>query len=252
MQRCHSLIIGSILLVLLGASQAWGVDWYQNYQFRRLIDITDAQVSGGPHSNFPVLVSTTLVDLKTTANGGDVTDAEGDDIIFTAGNGSTQLAHEVEKYTATTGELIAWVRVTSLVSTSTIYIYYGNSSVTTFQGNVTGVWDAGYKGVWHLKEDAAGTGTTDWYQDSTVNNNDGDDFISDTEKTGKIGNGQGFDGSNDYIDLGSGLNIVDNSVTISAWSNIKTAKSGYANDIGDNDSNKTGYGLQYSNYSASI
>ncbi|MDI6791402.1 MAG: DUF2341 domain-containing protein [bacterium] len=242
MQRYHSLVFWSILVLFLSTTQAWG----SGFQYCRLIDITNAQVSGGPHTNFPFLFNTTLADLKTTINSGKVTNANGFDIIFTSdAAGSTKLDHEIEKYTATTGEFIAWVRIPSLASGTNIYLFYGNSSVSASQENVTGVWDTNYKGVWHLKENAAGTGTIDLYQDSTSNNNDGDDFVSDSEKSGKINNGQGFDGSDDYIDLGSGLNIVDNHVTISAWSNIKTARASYSNDIGDNDSYKTGYGIQY-------
>ena len=75
--------------------------------FRREIDFVDAQVVTGPHTNFPVLISLTLADLKTTANGGNVQNANGYDIIFTSDQaGNTQLAHEIESYTASTGKII--------------------------------------------------------------------------------------------------------------------------------------------------
>ena len=69
----------------------------------------------GPLVDFPVLVSIQNdAQLKTTANGGQVTDAEGDDIIFTAdADGTVQLDHEVESYDRTTGTLVAWVRLPS-------------------------------------------------------------------------------------------------------------------------------------------
>ena len=181
------------LLALLGLVRDAGAAYANGYSFRRLIDITDAQVSAGPHANFPVLSSMTLTDLRTTANGGDVTDAQGDDIIFTDGDGATQFAHEVETYTATTGALIAWVRVSSMAAASTFYIYYGNSAVTTFQGNVvssgvTGVWDANYKGVWHLNEDPAGTAPQ--MKDRTSNAKHLTATGSPTQKTdSKIGSG---------------------------------------------------------------
>ncbi len=131
----------------------------------------------GPHTNFPVLISLTLADLKTTANGGNVQNASGYDIIFTSDQaGNTQLAHEIESYTASTGEIIMWVRIPSLVSATKIYLFYGNSSISSFQGNVTsngvtGVWDSNYKGVWHLREDPSGAAPQ--MQDATSNNNDG-------------------------------------------------------------------------------
>ena len=61
------------LLALVGAVRDADAAFANGYSYRRLIDITDAQVSSGPHTNFPILVSTTLADLKTTANGGKVT-----------------------------------------------------------------------------------------------------------------------------------------------------------------------------------
>jgi len=46
--------------------------------------------------------------------------------------------------------------------------------------------------VWHLREDKAGTGTADLYQDSTIFTNHGVDGVSATGKVGIVGNGQQF------------------------------------------------------------
>jgi hypothetical protein len=84
--------------------------------------------------------------LKTTANGGQVTDAEGDDIIFTAdAAGASPLDHEVESYDPTTGTLVAWVRLPTLaVSQDTVfYLHYGNSDIDSSLPNPD-VWDANF------------------------------------------------------------------------------------------------------------
>lgn len=125
------------------------------YNFRKSITVGAGQVISGPLTNFPLLVNVTDANLKTTANGGNVTDAGGDDIIFRASDGVTQLDHEIERYTATTGEMVAWVRVPSIDVGTVIYMYYGNSCVTQPTQNPTGVWDANFKGVWHLTEATA-------------------------------------------------------------------------------------------------
>ena len=103
--------------VTLGADLLFG--------FRKPITIdhlkfTDASC-GATLTNFPILCKVTDPKLATTANGGNVTDAEGDDIIFRAhdtatcgGAGVCGLDHEIEKYDPTTGELIAWVRIPTL------------------------------------------------------------------------------------------------------------------------------------------
>ncbi|MCZ6476940.1 MAG: hypothetical protein O6851_01285, partial [Gemmatimonadetes bacterium] len=87
------------LLVLGGLPGSLEAQSFGNgYSFRREIDLVDAKVVG-THTNFALLVSATLVDLKTVANGGNVQNASGFDIIFTSDQaGNTRLAHEIERY----------------------------------------------------------------------------------------------------------------------------------------------------------
>lgn len=103
----------------------------------------------------------------------------GNDILFTSssttwgtGTENDKLAHEIEKYTTSTGELQAWVRVPSLSSTvdTVIYMYYGNATATN-QQNKTAVWDGSAKMVQHLKEDPSGSAPQ--MIDSTANANNG-------------------------------------------------------------------------------
>jgi hypothetical protein len=76
------------------------------YGYGRSITINGAQVTGSL-TNFPVLVSVTLADLRTTANGGQVRNANGYDIVFTTSGCNTTLTYERERYVASTGEFIA-------------------------------------------------------------------------------------------------------------------------------------------------
>ena len=126
-------------------------------------------------ANYPMLFTVTDPDLRHTASGGKVTDLGGDDIIFKGLDATTcgaappcTLDHEIERYVNTTGELVAWVRIPAVNTTgagsdTVIYMYYGNSTVTSPTENPTGVWDANYVGVWHLEEALAGTGTNNLY-----------------------------------------------------------------------------------------
>ena len=107
-----------------------------------------------------------------------MTDVDGDDLIFTNSSKTVQLDHEIEKYDNTTGEIVAWVEVPFLSGSSNtdIYMYFGNSNVTSPTENPTGVWDANYAGVWHLGEDAATVApTTDEWRIS--------DHADDSEET---------------------------------------------------------------------
>ena len=111
-----------------------------------------------PHtqSNFTVLVSVTDPALKTVANGGHVVNANGYDIGFYADSGGTiKLKWEVEKYDGTTGNLIAWVKIPSVSSsTDTVfYLMYGDSSINTDQSDPPNTWDSNFNAVWHLGND---------------------------------------------------------------------------------------------------
>ena len=64
-------------------------------------------------------VSGTYSYLTTVANGGNVQNANGYDVIFTSDAGcATKLDHKVEGYTATTGAVNYWVRVPLLSHTA--------------------------------------------------------------------------------------------------------------------------------------
>lgn len=76
------------------------------YAFERAIVINHSQVANSDQSNFPVLISATLSDLATVANGGNVQSALGYDIIFTSdAAGQNALAFEQETYSPSTGAI---------------------------------------------------------------------------------------------------------------------------------------------------
>lgn len=198
--------------------------WFNtSYKYRKKLTLDNTLVSGSSNfTNFPVLIAYTDTALKTTGNGGKVENSSGFDIIFTDTAGSpTKLDHEIEKYTATTGEIIMWVEIPTLGATTDtdIYIYYGNSSISSSQENVTGVWDSNFLGVWHLKEDP--TGTAPQMKDSTSSANNGTSgggMVSGDQTTGQVNGGLNFDGADDSVNAASAA-AFDNmtTLTVSAW-----------------------------------
>lgn len=173
-------------------------------------------------TDFPMLVSGTYdgtggePDLRTTGNGGKVQNANGYDIIFTSdAAGLTKLDHEIEGYTASTGELIAWVRVPSVSNSidTVIYMWFGNPYMNTSQENKRAVWDANYKGVWHL-----GDGSAVNVNDSTGTSNHLTKIGSPLATSGSIYGGiNSFSDANYFFKgaLTGGSTI--NTFTISAW-----------------------------------
>ena len=187
--------------------------WYNaNWNYRQTVTINESMVTGTSNlSNFAVLVSVTDPGLKTTANGGNVGQADGGDFVFTSSDGTTKLDYQIESYDATTGTLLAWVEVPTLshnVNTS-LYLYYGNAAAAN-QWNAAGTWETNYKGVWHLGSD---------YLDSTATRNDGTNSGSTNFATAKIGSGDNFDGISDYVSTTSSEAKTADNFTISLWFN---------------------------------
>jgi len=130
--------------------------------------------------------------------------------------GVVKLDHELEQYNPVTGQLTAWVRIPSLSHTgdTTLYVFYGNSAVTSSLENKTGVWDSSYGGVWHLGTNGAALSSAD----STSNANNATVVGSASAATGQMGGGAGLTGSPNYIDAGNNPSVAPRHTgTFSIW-----------------------------------
>jgi len=196
-----------------GAGSAW---YNASWLYRKSITIDHTKLSTtatSTFSNYPLLFSVTDSDLKSTGNGGKQASSTGVDILFTDSNGTTKLDHEVETYASTTGQLIAWVRIPTLTSSSDypIYIYFGNANASD-QSNKTGVWDSNYKLVAHFAN-----GTTLSASDSTSNNTSGAVSVA-TAAAGQIDGAMSVTGGSNitYTDKAS-LHVDGGDFTASTW-----------------------------------
>ena len=126
------------------------------FGFVRILQVEGAQVTGGPHTDFPVLVQFTGDPLLMTAPAGRIASAQGHDIQFRAADQVTILDHEIESYDGATGTLTAWVRLPVLQNgvNVTFHMFYGDPSVTCARNNPERVWNADYRYVYHLGESA--------------------------------------------------------------------------------------------------
>ncbi len=159
------------------------------YTYRRSISVYAAKVPADA-ADFPVLVAGTYSYLAHTDHGGRCTDANGYDIAFYADEaGTTPLYWEIESYNHETGAVIFWVKVDLDHDAATVfYLFYSNSSVSTFQSTATAVWSV-YSFVYHMGESGA------TLEDSTTSNLDGtkDGATAPAQNTsGKIGACQNF------------------------------------------------------------
>ncbi len=199
--------------------------WYNTgWGYRKAITIDHNKVASSTsetYANFPVLISMTDADLKYTGSSGYVASSTGADILFTSSDGTTKLNHELEKYSSSTGETIAWVKLPSLSTSTdtTLYMYFGNSSSTlASQASSTAVWDSNYKAVYHLPN-----GTTLSGNDSTSNANHGT-LNSVTVTSGQIDGAASFAGT-DASNISKATNASLNtsgSFTMEAWINANS------------------------------
>jgi hypothetical protein len=201
-----------------------------DFSYKKTITLQGSQVVGGPHTDFPVLISHTDPDLASGA--GKVTSASGFDIIFADDTGNA-LDFQLEKYDGSTGQYVAWVRIPSINNGTDVDIHmlYGKSTITTDQ-STTDVWVSNYHAVWHLNDD---------FLDQTSTSYDGTNNGS-TDVTAKIADGQNFVDPNHWIETPTFPNLSAD-FTISGWvfttDNTRAGQRVFADDA----TNTGGYAL---------
>jgi RHS repeat-associated protein len=211
-------MFGAVAAVAPARAQVWS----NGYSYRSTITIDHTKVPNTDQSDFPVLISGTYSYLATTGNGGDVTNSSGYDIIFTSdAAGADVLPFEQESYNASTGQVVYWVQVSALShSTDTVlYVFFGNSSVTTDQSDKNGVWDGNFQGVWHLANGSTLSGA-----DSTSNGFDLTNSNGTAATSGQIDGAASFNGTSNYLSNSSLSVTAGSSVTISYWSHVTSAQ----------------------------
>jgi hypothetical protein len=193
------------------------------YSYQRAIIINHSLVASADQANFPVLISGTLPDLATVANGGNVQSTLGYDIIFTSDAAAqTRLPFEQETYNPSNGTVNYWVQIPTVSHTTDtiIYMFYGNPSVTTDQSNKTAVWNTNYKAVWHLPN-----GSVLSAGDSTSNANNGTLKGSVSAVAGKVdGAASVAGGTNNGIGATNSITADMSAFTYSFW--VKPTGSG--------------------------
>ena len=180
----------------------------------KTITIDHTKVGTADSTNFTMLFKGTYSFLRTVANGGSVTNASGYDITFTSdAAGANFLNWELESYDPVTGTVIFWIRIPTLSHTAdtVIYMWYGNSLITGFQGGPLGAaYDANYHLVYHLNDNAANT----TIHDSSAYGYNGTNHANTNTKTvaGEVGPALAYNGTNDFssspaVDL-SATNVI--------------------------------------------
>jgi len=150
-----------------------------------------------------------------------VDDANRKKIAITTDDELTECYVEIEKWDDAGEKAWLWTRVPSIASgtTTTLFLYFDvdHADNTAYVGDVGDevaekVWDSSFVFVDHM-QDGSDTSHT---RDSTSNDNDGTKKAANepNEITGKIGEAQDFDATNDKIDFGNACNMGLSDFTI--------------------------------------
>lgn len=196
------------------------------FSFIRKITVDHTKVSNFDQPQFPILFcansaspcQATVSGLNQSGAGAHVQNANGYDIIFTTdSNCSHELNWDLEKYTASTGEIIAWISnpLTALSSsTDTVfYMCYGSSTISSPQYTPSLVWDSNYAFVLHLSNGSALS-----LNDSTGLNTFSN-IATATATTGEFDGGMAVNGSTQYAESGSTFFATTSVVpfSVEAW-----------------------------------
>ena len=203
---------------------------YPDWAYRMAVTVNHTQLASDA-TDFAVLVDVTSAALASHAQ------SSGNDIFFTAADGTTKLSHEIESYDAATGHLVAWVKVTSVSASSdtSLYMYYGNSAAAN-QQDAQAVWDSSYLTVQHLEEQSGPV------SDSSSAHNDGTAQNGVSQGVAaSVGGGYVFDGVNDRVAMAPILS-GKNAFTIETLVNPAN-KQGYI--FSQRDASSNGVFLQY-------
>jgi hypothetical protein len=214
--------------------------WNTEWGYRKQITIDNDEVESNLE-NFPILFHNISSDFSDHAQ------SDGDDFIFISIDGLKQYYHEIEYYDSTTGELIAWVNITSLSSTedTNLYIYYGNPSCSN-QENIEGVWNTNYVGVWHCNNEVDNDDGD--IKDSTMYNNNGttQNMESGDLVDGRISKALNFDGINEKVlvyDSGEGSLDLTGNLTLECWWKASDLSDSFNSLMGKRHS--SGYQYEY-------
>lgn len=216
--------VAFIVLVAQAATADWlDIDWRD----RRPV-IFDNSASATDLADFPALVH-----LDGSSFDFSRAQSQGQDLRFTAADGTTLLSHEIEKWDATGQEAWVWVKVPQLDAGSTgntIWMYSANGAASDGQ-NAADVWSNGYVLVHHMNESPGAAATV---CDSTSNGKNGV-VSSDTVTSAAAVAGDGFQFSAsstapyDYYRVpgtGSDTELDLLSLTLETWVNPTSNSSG--------------------------
>src|SRR5262249_15271438 len=127
---------------------------FAGFSYYSRLRVNHEYVHNSDLPSFPILVRVADNRFKTVASGGHVNNSNGYDIRPYSDAGlTTALSYQLERFTASTGEVFMWVKIPALSHTldTLFYLAYGDPSLNS-DGSSTSTWDSNFRGIWHLSD----------------------------------------------------------------------------------------------------
>ncbi len=166
--------------------------WLTGWTYRQKLGINGDAYIGSNITDFTVSVNAPSSNTDFWVN----VLSSGNDVRFTAADGSTLLKFEIESFDSTGDDAWYNVKVPTLSSSvnTDIYLYYGNAGAAAGDDKENSV-DASHVAVYRLNADKA----EGYLDDTTSKNHDLTNSGTIAGTTAMVDNGRDFDGVDDYM-----------------------------------------------------
>lgn len=210
-----------------GPIAVYAAGWLSGWGYRVKFTIDNADITSAL-VDFPVLIYLSIASGRNDDDVSFVFDelhANRKKIAVTESDGTTECYVEIEKWDDVNEQAWLWVKVPSIASASDtdLYLYYDSTHAdnVNYVGDTNSVpaenvWDANFAFVSHMRDDP----DTSHIRDSTSNNNDGTKVAAGqpaVTTTGKIDDGQLFDGLDDKVTVAAAASLNPIGVTLEVW-----------------------------------
>lgn len=167
-------------------------------------------------TDFPMLLRLDATNFDFSQSSSD-----GRDLRFAKADGKS-LAFQIEHWDAQKSRAEVWIALDSVRGNDSAQycrMFWGKpGAVSRSDGPTVFGGTAGYAGVWHLDEEASGTGTVGLYRNAATAFDNGLDSLTLNDQVGAIGNGHLFlNGEYIRIPAATGALKPLPAVTLSAW-----------------------------------
>lgn len=211
----NRLLVKIFALLFLCSTSAMAS--FSGYNYERKVTISST-IAGGSFTDFPVVFISTDISFSTASISGHMKTVF-DLIASTVSDCSVKLSVDTETFNngVVGSTLTAWVKIPVITTTTltgaTFYWCYGQSGITSYQGNSKNVWSNNFAAVYHFPDGSSFISPT---PDSTGSNNG--TVTSVTATPGIFGGGASFSSPSGISTNYKWINTSDpRAFTLSAW-----------------------------------